>query len=147
MAKLRNAIVGGAALIIAMTLSSPAQANSVDYDNARPADSPATQAYPPNCEEAVDYAIISRGEACFHRNGDKFEVWDNESDGLRVVVEWYTDYGREGECHHTGGAGAELWCNYDMREGGELKFRVVTRNGANPPNHHESVVSRWLAIG
>ncbi|WP_149182488.1 hypothetical protein [Streptomyces sp. TRM49041] len=88
------------------------------------------------------------GTGCFKSYGDKFLMDDHKGDGYRVIAQWYTDYGRSGECHWAGGASAG-WgeCNYNMRESGNLKFRVVLRNGATGANEATGSWSGWLPIG
>lgn len=84
---------------------------------------------------------------CFSSDGDWIHAGDLSTDGLRAVVEWETDYGRADECHDANGAHIDaVSCNYDMREEGYLRFRVVVRNGANGANQHATTWGRWWPI-
>ncbi|MFE3073580.1 hypothetical protein [Streptomyces sp. NPDC059247] len=85
---------------------------------------------------------------CFLHNGDKIQVTDTRSDGLRAIGQFRFNYDRPpGECQNPHGAGTTAECNYDMREQGQISIRAVTRNGATGPNVNESGWSRWLNIG
>ncbi|MER6917246.1 hypothetical protein ABT354_36865 [Streptomyces sp. NPDC000594] len=88
------------------------------------------------------------GRGCFYRYGDRIWVKDESVDGRRTVVEYRFNYDRPGgECHAAGGAGTVNECNENMWEQGKISFRVVIRNGSEPPNAHESGWSPWLNIG
>ncbi|MFD8867647.1 hypothetical protein ACFV1F_25410 [Streptomyces sp. NPDC059590] len=69
------------------------------------------------------------GRGCFIGNGDDIEATDLYADGQRTVVDWYTDYGREGECDNALGTGWTVTCDYDLTETGRIKFRVCARSG------------------
>ncbi|SCE22697.1 hypothetical protein GA0115234_1068211 [Streptomyces sp. DvalAA-43] len=71
---------------------------------------------------------VLTGRGCFESYGDK--IWAGDD-----------------ECHQVGGAGSGGYCNYDMREDGQVGFRVVTRNGATGPNDTTGAWTRWLTIG
>ena len=112
---IKAAVTGAAAVALALTLSSPAQADTTKFCNAnwgRP------------------------GAGCFYSTGDKFKVQDYVSDGWRVVLKWKLvngpQEGRTGECQDTNGSG-NGWstCNYDFPEGSNyaLTFITVARNG------------------
>ncbi|MGW2089912.1 hypothetical protein [Streptomyces sp. NPDC001880] len=91
---------------------------------------------------------VLTGRGCFESYGDKIWAEDLRSDGLRVIVETRYNYDRPNdECHQVGGVGAGGYCNYNMREDGQVSFRVVTRNGATGPNDTTGAWTRWLAIG
>lgn len=86
---------------------------------------------------------------CFDSYGDRVTATDFYADGLRAVVELRTDYGRTGdECHDAGGsADGGVVCNFNMREDGEVQFRVVVRNGARGANVNETEWTPWIPIG
>lgn len=67
------------------------------------------------------------GKACFYPYGDRFTVWDAESDGWRVQVRWKTAYGRTGVCAIKSGQEMRR-CNYDMAEGRTITFDVEAYN-------------------
>ncbi|MEU8540239.1 hypothetical protein AB0C52_09645 [Streptomyces sp. NPDC048717] len=133
--KMRMAAMAGVAGLTGMlALAGPAQATE-----ATPA--PKAAASGNTCLYAAG------GYACFISYGDKFEVGDSKADGLRVIADWETDYGRSGECHHTGGSGTYGICNYDMREDSRVRFRVVLRDGATGPNASATAWTGWIPIG
>ncbi|MFJ7995644.1 hypothetical protein ACIQ7D_00445 [Streptomyces sp. NPDC096310] len=99
------------------------------------------------CQLVYDYTGDESGESCFVSYGDKFKVSDFRADGMRVVADWETDYGRTGECHQSGGNGAVGYCNYDMREDSKVRFRVLRRDGAEGDDHNRTQWSPWLNIG
>ncbi|MET9671072.1 hypothetical protein ABZY19_38140 [Streptomyces sp. NPDC006475] len=72
------------------------------------------------------------GTACFHSDGDWFSVTDENSDGYHVEVHWQTNYDRMGICKNSSGAGTKVTCNYDMREGASLLFKVYAYNNLYP---------------
>ncbi|MFG2116748.1 hypothetical protein ACGFRB_29615 [Streptomyces sp. NPDC048718] len=134
--KLRIAALAGVAGLTGMlALAGPAQATEVV-----PTVKAATAINGDYCIEAAG------GIACFQAYGDKFIMGDYKADGLRVIADWETDYGRLGECHHTGGAGSTGVCNYDMREDGKVRFRLVLRDGATGPNAYTTAWSPWILI-
>ncbi|MGW2015688.1 hypothetical protein [Streptomyces sp. NPDC001927] len=141
------AAVAGISSVLA--LSAPAQA-------AQPAETDIQVAQPADASAAADYTLCATiytngtaaGRGCFSSYGDKFTMDDYKADGLRVVAEWYTDYGRSGECHYTAGADANPGvCNYDMREDGKVNFRVAVRNGADAANSAATSWSGYVPIG
>src|SRR5690349_15630237 len=68
---------------------------------------------------------------CFDSYGDRVTATDFYGDGLRAVVELRTDYGRTDECHDADGSdNGGVVCNFNMREDGNVMFRIVVRNGA-----------------
>lgn len=143
------ALAAVAALSGALALSSPAQA-------AQAADADVQVAQPAEVSALADYTLCATiytngtaaGRGCFSSYGDKFTMDDYKADGLRVVAEWYTDYGRSGECHHTAGAdGGQGVCNYNMREDGRINFRVAVRNGASATNSAATSWSGYVPIG
>ncbi|GAB2926292.1 hypothetical protein [Streptomyces mayteni] len=73
---------------------------------------------------------IITGKGCFVPVGDDIRVTDTYADGRRTLVDWETDYGREGECHNTMGADWTVICDYNMRETGRVRFRVCSQDGA-----------------
>lgn len=85
-------------------------------------------------------------EGCFVGYGDVVTAWDIAEDGMRSVTEWYTDYGRSGECHSALGEGWTVHCNYDMAETGRIKIRSCARNGASAPNWDCTSWSSWISI-
>lgn len=69
---------------------------------------------------------------CFYSSGDDFTVQDMRADGLRAVLKWTTDYGRQGECHDADGANnPPTKCDYNLAEGHTLVFTTSLRDGAN----------------
>lgn len=140
------ALAAVAGLTGALALSAPAQAAEADVQVAKPA----------GVSALADYTLCATiytngtaaGKGCFSSYGDKFTMDDYKSDGLRVVAEWYTDYGRSGECHWSAGAdGGQGVCNYDMREDGRINFRVAVRNGADAANSAATSWSGYVPIG
>jgi hypothetical protein len=75
-------------------------------------DAPAAERYCESTDEA---------QTCFFEFGDRFRVAHTKGDGVGARVEWRTDYGRRGVCRTE--------CNYNMREGRDLQFRLVLING------------------
>ena len=71
-------------------------------------DAPAAERYCDSTDEA---------QTCFFSFGDRFRVAHTKGDGVGARVEWRTDYGRRGVCRTE--------CNYNMREGRTLQFRLV----------------------
>jgi hypothetical protein len=63
--------------------------------------------------------------ACFYSRGDKFRLKDKEADGYSAAVYWKTDYGREGMCVNSRGAGTTKVCNYNMKEEACITFWAV----------------------
>jgi hypothetical protein len=109
--------------------------------------SPAHAAETAICYKVLDGPVY-RGYGCFDHDGDHIYAYDANPDGLRIVVEWYTNYGRGDECHDANGAtNGEVDCNYDMKESGSLKFQVVARDGANGINQNPTGYTRWYPIG
>ncbi|MFD7323084.1 hypothetical protein ACFV9D_18635 [Streptomyces sp. NPDC059875] len=138
------ATVAGLAGVIG--LSAPAQAADADVQVAQPSAVSALADYT-LCATIYTNGTAA-GKGCFSSYGDKFTLDDYKADGLRVVVEWYTDYGRSGECHWTGGAdGGQGVCNYDMREDGRVNFRVAVRNGSTAANTAATSWSGYVPIG
>ncbi|MFV2118636.1 hypothetical protein ACE14D_09360 [Streptomyces sp. Act-28] len=131
-----------------LALAAPAQAagRGDGVTEARPTGVGALADYT-HCRHVYKDGVHS-GTGCFQSSGDKFLMDDTRADGLRVVAEWYTDYGRAGECHMTSGSGGG-WaaCDYDMAENGYVKFRVTLRNGADGANQAATSWSGWLPIG
>ncbi|MFI0978091.1 hypothetical protein ACH4SP_13975 [Streptomyces sp. NPDC021093] len=84
---------------------------------------------------------------CFQSNGDDIGVRDHRKDGLRAVVTWRTNYGRSGKCQETRGGGKSTICNYNMKKGKKVQFKVDVRNGANGRPKYSSAYSPWLSIG
>ncbi|MFF0745086.1 hypothetical protein ACFYVL_32270 [Streptomyces sp. NPDC004111] len=84
---------------------------------------------------------------CFQSNGDDIGVRDQRKDGLRAVVTWKTNYGRSGKCQETRGGGKSTICNYNMKKGKKVRFKVDVRNGANGNPKFSSPYSPWLSIG
>lgn len=71
-----------------------------------------------------------RGTGCFESNGDKIGVEDTKKDGIGVQVHWETDYGRERVCRDTNSGGGQAFCDYDMKEGREVRITLqFTDNG------------------
>lgn len=70
------------------------------------------------------------GQVCFESTGDHLVVYDDKADGYRVIGHWWTDYGREEECHNVSGAGSMRDCNYNMKEGRTIYFRAILSNGS-----------------
>jgi hypothetical protein len=66
--------------------------------------------------------------ACFESYGDKFYVYDGNSDGASAVAYWWTNYGAVGLCYNSHGAGNWAVCNYDMREDGIVHWRTCYRD-------------------
>jgi hypothetical protein len=83
-------------------------------------------------------------EGCFKSAGDHVTAWDKEADGLRVRVDWMTDYGRDGACHDRSSEGPAVDCDYDMAEDGRLKFQVELWKGDN--RYAETGWTGWLSI-
>jgi hypothetical protein len=79
---------------------------------------------------------ITGGRGCFFPDGDIILAEDTASDGWKVSVQWQTSYGRTGTCRFSGDHAQER-CNYDMREGHEVKFRVKLTSG------NRFKASRW----
>lgn len=69
------------------------------------------------------------GQVCFQSTGDHIYVYDDKADGYRVIGHWWTDYGREDECHNPAGAGTMEHCNYNMKEKRTIFFRAILSNG------------------
>jgi hypothetical protein len=69
------------------------------------------------------------GKGCFHPHGDVVTVSDEKSDGVRPSVLWRTSYGRKGHCRLRVGRAARV-CNYNMREGERIEFRLGLHGGA-----------------
>ncbi|MBD0420324.1 hypothetical protein AB0L35_10750 [Streptomyces sp. NPDC052309] len=92
---LMTAVAGASAAVLATAV--PAHADSIVYNG---------------------YA-----EGGFISYGDK--VWVEHYEGSYSYVEWYTNYGREGECS-VGAATGGTTCNYDMRENSTITLRVCT---------------------
>ncbi|MEV1005966.1 hypothetical protein [Streptomyces sp. NPDC049881] len=95
--------------------------------------SPASAAPDSTCGSIGLYGKMA-GRGCFYHSGDIITVEDTLADGLRVVVDWSTDYGRDGTCQNAYGANDRVvTCNYDMKESGVVNFLVCLRDGANGP--------------
>ncbi|GAA4991093.1 hypothetical protein GCM10023317_18160 [Actinopolymorpha pittospori] len=67
-------------------------------------------------------------EACFEDYGDKFNVYDGDSDGASAAAYWWTDSGRSGICYNAHQAGSWAQCNYDMREDGVVYWQTCYQN-------------------
>ncbi|MDH2390998.1 hypothetical protein QCN29_19825 [Streptomyces sp. HNM0663] len=147
--KLRYAVAAaaaGMAAVLGTSLPAQAAGNGGGATQAAPVGDGALADYT-HCRYVYRGGDLA-GTACFQSYGDKFLMKDNKADGLRVVAEWRTDYGRSGECHWTGTAdGGWGECNYNMRESGDVKFRVVVRNGADGANKAAGAWSGWMPIG
>lgn len=92
------------------------------------------------------YIDVWLTEGCFIGYDDQVMARDIYSDGMRSVTEWYTNYGRSGECHNTHGSGWSVYCDYDMSETGRVKFRSCARDGASAPNYDCTAWSPWISI-
>jgi hypothetical protein len=64
---------------------------------------------------------------CFYPAGDHFRVKDSKKDGWRPEVQWDAGY-RHGICRWSG-RHAVTDCNYNLREGSRIHFRLYLRNG------------------
>lgn len=72
-----------------------------------------------------------RGSGCFQSYGDKIGVEDLKKDGIGVQVYWETDYGRTGICRDKNSSGGMGYCNYNMKEGQEVRIWLqFTDNGS-----------------
>lgn len=145
--KIRDAAAATVAGFVGVIgLAAPAQAADADVQVAQPT-AVSAQADYTLCGTVYTNGTAA-GRGCFQSYGDKFVMDDYKADGLRVVAEWYTDYGRSGECHFTAGAdGGQGVCNYDMREDGRINFRVVVRNGSDGANQAATSWSGYVPIG
>ncbi|NUT47808.1 MAG: hypothetical protein HOV94_10950 [Saccharothrix sp.] len=83
-------------------------------------------------------------EGCFISEGDHVTAWDKRADGLRVRVDWMTDYDRDGDCRDNNSDGGRVDCNFDMREDGRLKFQVELWDGDQ--RYAETGWTGWLSI-
>ncbi|MFE5858156.1 hypothetical protein ACFQ61_33685 [Streptomyces sp. NPDC056500] len=134
---------------LAMT-ASPAHADSNTVTWTTPNE--AAGVLPAPGEDACGQMWNSSGnalaEGCFYHYGDRVYIADHRSDGLRAIIETDYNYARANdECHEAGGAGSSRYCNYNMREDGKVRFRLLTRDGASGPNVHVGEWSPWLRIG
>jgi len=73
-------------------------------------------------------------EACFEDYGDKFYVYDGDTDGASAAAYWWTDYGRSGICYNSNGAYTWAECNYDMRETGVVYWQTCYQNRSSGGN-------------
>ncbi|TCP50099.1 hypothetical protein EV191_108188 [Tamaricihabitans halophyticus] len=62
-------------------------------------------------------------EYCFHAKGDKISI-TNFNTGYTYKVNWKTNYGRKGKCTNSGGHNHRVVCNYNMKEGKKITFRL-----------------------
>ncbi|TCP57333.1 hypothetical protein EV191_1011287 [Tamaricihabitans halophyticus] len=86
-----------------------------------------------------------RGWGCFQPHGDHIFVEDTAWEGYGVQVYWETNYGRSDVCRDVNGTSDGIKdCNYNMKEGKKLKFKVqLTNNGSV---WTESGWSPWYTI-
>lgn len=140
----RIAAAGVTGLAALGMITSPAQADGGDIGAGSAAVPPAGEDY---CQ-FISWNNEVLGRGCFYHYGDRIWVKDEKADGRRAVVEYKFDYDRPaGECHAAGGAGTTNECNENMWEQGRISFRVVIRNGSEPPNDEQGAWSPWLNIG
>ncbi|MFH8614514.1 hypothetical protein ACH4E8_05465 [Streptomyces sp. NPDC017979] len=140
--KLRTAAVSVAALAAVGATALPAQADS---GNARPA-----------AEETVvqplagqDIRMIYKvgghevGRGAFYSQGDRIWVKDSRADGRGVRVQYDLNYNPgapDGQCSAPGGSGTSKFCDYNFRENGKIRIRIVAGS-------HTSAWSPWANIG
>ena len=81
---------------------------------------------------------LQNATGCFESVGDHVYVHDDAADGWKPSVQWFTDYGREGQCTWRG---TSYWtdCNYNMREDSYLTFRLIQRS----VNSNECRATEW----
>ncbi|WP_326559800.1 hypothetical protein [Micromonospora sp. NBC_01796] len=81
------------------------------------------------------------GTATFTSNGDYFVVTQFEQgqfpEPWATYAEWYTSYGRTGECGDT--IGGRIGCNEDVAENRYITIRVCTRYGF----YDQSICGGW----
>ncbi|MQA11734.1 MAG: hypothetical protein GEU98_24930 [Pseudonocardiaceae bacterium] len=104
----------------------------------------AETASPGAAAECYGFWDDSRGVGCFQPYGDKIGVEDTKKDGIGVQVYWETDYGRDGICRDKNSGGGMGYCNYNMKEGQEVRIWLqFTDNGSVID---EIGPSQWLTI-
>ena len=69
--------------------------------------------------------------ATFTSYGDKFTVWDDESDGRAAIAFWQVG-SRTGQCVNSNGAGTSKTCNYDFPENTTIVWNLTAQGWANP---------------
>lgn len=87
-----------------------------------------------------------KGWGCFQPYGDHIFVQDSLWEGQGVQVYWETDYGRSDTCRDSNGTSDGVKdCNYNMREDGELRFRLQLTDDGSIVD--ETSWSGWIDIG
>lgn len=136
MRTIRTLAGAGLAVTAALTMSGTAGAAEPTATNPDRAPSAAADCF--------GFWDDPRGAGCFQSYGDKIGVHDRKKDGIGVQVKWETDYGRSGTCRDENSNGGMGYCNYNMKEGQEVRIWLqFTDNG--------SVIddigpSQWLTI-
>ncbi|MGP4021601.1 hypothetical protein [Saccharopolyspora sp. 5N708] len=86
------------------------------------------------------------GYGQFNADGDWFRVQDLDFDGYGVVLRFETDYGRLGDCINTQGSGKMQYCNFNLRETGQVHFWVCMRDAGSPVYLACGQKSPWVEI-